>query len=321
MSGTQPEGSNTEGQGPGLGQGQGVHRQGSSSRHREPHPVHPSSSSSQTLASHPDSLDHGLHDGLQLQPRPEHSPDHKTNPTSSLANHREDLRHRLEAGAQRALSPSDLVAPAAPAAPASTTARAHGSHGTAGERAVAATGTATSGLAPPETDVDFPEPSPFSLEAPSHSQEHSGIWRSQNPFEAQHPPRSTSPHVSLPLSPHHLPDNQRSAEPEPLPSSEENPEGIATRADRSSIPFEGHIHADLPPQHHHHLTSIRPFAHAIMAFEKARKFSTGTSVHRRRKMSTLVEKEGAFGPALTVCSCLIPHLPRQYLASKLRALC
>ncbi|OIW25617.1 glycosyltransferase family 4 protein [Coniochaeta ligniaria NRRL 30616] len=36
-----------------------------------------------------------------------------------------------------------------------------------------------------------------------------------------------------------------------------------------------------------------------MAFEKGRKFSTGTSVHRRRKMSTLVEKEGAFGPALT----------------------
>jgi hypothetical protein len=24
-------------------------------------------------------------------------------------------------------------------------------------------------------------------------------------------------------------------------------------------------------------------------------------VHRKRKMSTLVEKEGAFGPALTVC--------------------
>jgi hypothetical protein len=38
-----------------------------------------------------------------------------------------------------------------------------------------------------------------------------------------------------------------------------------------------------------------------MAFEKGRKFSTGTSVHRKRKMSTLVEKEGAFGPALTVC--------------------
>lgn len=37
-----------------------------------------------------------------------------------------------------------------------------------------------------------------------------------------------------------------------------------------------------------------------MAFEKGRKFSTGTSVHRKRQMSTLVEKEGHFGPALTV---------------------
>jgi len=36
-----------------------------------------------------------------------------------------------------------------------------------------------------------------------------------------------------------------------------------------------------------------------MAFEKGRKFSTGTSVHRKRQMSTLVEKEGHFGPALT----------------------
>ncbi|CAK7211470.1 hypothetical protein SCUCBS95973_001126 [Sporothrix curviconia] len=36
-----------------------------------------------------------------------------------------------------------------------------------------------------------------------------------------------------------------------------------------------------------------------MAFKNGRKFSTGTSVHRKRKMSTLVETEGAFGPALT----------------------
>lgn len=49
---------------------------------------------------------------------------------------------------------------------------------------------------------------------------------------------------------------------------------------------------------HHH--SIKPIATAVMAFEKARKFSTGTSVHRKRQMSTLVEKEGHFGPALTV---------------------
>ncbi|KAK0611420.1 glycosyltransferase family 4 protein [Immersiella caudata] len=36
-----------------------------------------------------------------------------------------------------------------------------------------------------------------------------------------------------------------------------------------------------------------------MASEQSRKFSTGTSVHRKRQMSTLVEKEGHFGPALT----------------------
>jgi hypothetical protein len=45
---------------------------------------------------------------------------------------------------------------------------------------------------------------------------------------------------------------------------------------------------------------LRPLVQAIMAFEKGRKFSTGTSVHRKRQMSTLVEKEGQFGPALTV---------------------
>lgn len=36
-----------------------------------------------------------------------------------------------------------------------------------------------------------------------------------------------------------------------------------------------------------------------MPAEPVRKFSTGTSVHRKRQMSTLVEKEGHFGPALT----------------------
>ncbi|OAA58465.1 trehalose synthase [Niveomyces insectorum RCEF 264] len=36
-----------------------------------------------------------------------------------------------------------------------------------------------------------------------------------------------------------------------------------------------------------------------MSFQNSRKFSTGTSVHRKRQMSTLIEKEGAFGPALT----------------------
>ncbi|ERT03363.1 hypothetical protein HMPREF1624_01676 [Sporothrix schenckii ATCC 58251] len=36
-----------------------------------------------------------------------------------------------------------------------------------------------------------------------------------------------------------------------------------------------------------------------MSFKNGRKFSTGTSVHRKRQMSTLVETEGSFGPSLT----------------------
>jgi hypothetical protein len=95
-------------------------------------------------------------------------------------------------------------------------------------------------------------------------------------------------------------DRRVAAELDQLPSVGESADESTGQHDRSSIPFEGHINDDLPKQHH--LKSIRPFVKAIMAFEKGRKFSTGTSVHRRRKMSTLVEKEGAFGPALTVCS-------------------
>lgn len=287
MSGTQSQGSNSE------GPGQDRHHQGDSSRGP-----------------------HGLHGGLQLQPRAEHSSssDPKANPTSPPASHEGDVRHRLEAVAQRALSPSDSVTPEA-TAPASTTARADGSHATPAEAAAAPPRTTSSpGLAPP-ADSSFPEPSPFSLDVPSSSQEQSGIWRSLNPFETQPPPRSTSPSPHLPssVSPHHLAGQQRSAEADHLQTIEDT----ATRADRPSIPFEGHIREALPPQHlqHHHLTNTRPFAEAIMAFEKVRKFSTGTSVHRRRKMSTLVEKEGSFGPALTVCSCLFPRFPRRWRQS------
>ncbi len=53
------------------------------------------------------------------------------------------------------------------------------------------------------------------------------------------------------------------------------------------------------------LKSLRPLVQAVMAFEKGRKFSTGTSVHRKRQMSTLIEKEGHFGPALTVRLILV----------------
>ena len=42
-----------------------------------------------------------------------------------------------------------------------------------------------------------------------------------------------------------------------------------------------------------------------MSLKDGRKFSTGASSHRQRQMSTLVEKEGIFGPSLTVCGNLL----------------
>lgn len=51
-----------------------------------------------------------------------------------------------------------------------------------------------------------------------------------------------------------------------------------------------------------HLGTLRSFILSVMAFEKGRKFSAGASAHRKRQMSTLVEKEGQFGPSLTVCA-------------------
>jgi hypothetical protein len=48
-----------------------------------------------------------------------------------------------------------------------------------------------------------------------------------------------------------------------------------------------------------------------MSGKEVRKFSTGASTHRIRQMSTLVEKEGAFGASLTVSPgvSLFTHLP------------
>ena len=83
-----------------------------------------------------------------------------------------------------------------------------------------------------------------------------------------------------------------SGEPSPLPS------GLATPTeDQTTVK--------------HRSKHIRLLALAIMALEKGRKFSTGTSVHRKRQMSTLVEKEGHFGPALTVSACFLVSRCRQ----------
>ncbi len=45
-----------------------------------------------------------------------------------------------------------------------------------------------------------------------------------------------------------------------------------------------------------------------MAFKEGHDFAQGASAHRKRQMSTLVEKEGHFGPALTVSCRLLPRL-------------
>jgi len=79
---------------------------------------------------------------------------------------------------------------------------------------------------------------------------------------------------------------------------------IAYPRDRGcSIPSLGFAPKSYQPK------SLRPFARSIMALEQGRKFSTGTSVHRKRQMSTLVEKEGHFGPALTVRGYLCVVFP------------
>ncbi|KAJ4291246.1 hypothetical protein N0V88_006246 [Collariella sp. IMI 366227] len=98
------------------------------------------------------------------------------------------------------------------------------------------------------------------------------------------------------VAPPHLPDRDNQ---EDLPSGDPSPASSGTENDVESI-TKSSTHAG---DHHHHQhrphKSIRPFIRAVMAFEKSRKFSTGTSVHRKRQMSTLVEREGHFGPSLT----------------------
>ncbi|KAH7125028.1 hypothetical protein B0J13DRAFT_647177 [Dactylonectria estremocensis] len=63
----------------------------------------------------------------------------------------------------------------------------------------------------------------------------------------------------------------------------------------SSGPGSGY---STPPHKPCRPKSLRPFILSIMAFKKGCKFSTATSVHRKRQMRTIVEKEGHFGPAL-----------------------
>jgi hypothetical protein len=225
-----------------------------------------------------------LRDGLQVRPEPEH----KSNPDPSLAGHEDELRHRLE---EVALAPSNTSTEPAPSSTVEHT-------------------SISSGLETAQINV-VSDPSPLSLVSPSASREPEVLpspqphaytpapLRFQNPFEPEHPPVLISPQPGSSTPPH---DQHQSSHLTHFSREPSHFHGLAHSPNRSQ-PGSG----VLTPTGQHHHKSIRPFVHAVMAFEKGRKFSTGTSVHRKRKMSTLVEKEGAFGPALTVCcSHLLP---------------
>ncbi|KAK4641455.1 hypothetical protein QC761_501750 [Podospora bellae-mahoneyi] len=133
--------------------------------------------------------------------------------------------------------------------------------------------------------------------SPSQAQNGSGSPRfarqlASSPAAIQEQERAISP-LSSPVAPSTL------AQPQQSSSSDRASSLFADPHEQSS----DHTHTDnrSHPDHYNH-KSLRPVVHAVnaaMAFEKGRKFSTGTSVHRKRQMSTLVEKEGHFGPALT----------------------
>lgn len=132
---------------------------------------------------------------------------------------------------------------------------------------------------------------------PSSSEAH----HPASPSISHNPPASSSS-VSAAS---HIPTEATSATPssDGYKSSPQaiNRDHLSSAASGEPPPASSGIATPTDTPHKHSKKSIRPFVHAVMAFEKGRKFSTGTSVHRKRQMSTLVEKEGHFGPALTVC--------------------
>jgi hypothetical protein len=136
----------------------------------------------------------------------------------------------------------------------------------------------------PHRSQQIPDTSSFPLQSPPSV---------QAPLETAHASAINPPLASQTSTSHFQPDSLNNLHRDQVRSLD------------SSEPFPPSSGFATPNQHtnnenNRHPKSIRPLAHAVMAFEKGRKFSTGTSVHRKRQMSTLVEKEGQFGPALTV---------------------
>lgn len=225
--------------------------------------------------------------GLEVQEgaAPPHSP------TPELQLHRSDLRHRLEVEARGSPTPSrDLTgatsSPGQERHHPSTNPEQKRQQQKEGGQAVAQS---TSRAAQPQPKQPW-EPQPSTTPAPPvpsflppSSTAGSQIATSTSASTSTSTPTSSAFHVRI--AEHDYVRSLASGEPSPISSGSATP-------------------STDPTAHRHRPKSLRPFIHAIMAFEKGRKFSTGTSVHRKRQMSTLVEKEGAFGPALTVCSFL-----------------
>lgn len=236
-----------------------------------------------------------LRDGLQVLQEPEHQS--SPGPSPVIEGHEDELRHRLEQVAQAPSESTDTESEA----PSSTTGNTKSSSATAlGVPHVnVADPSRLSPISPKSKGADrvpSPQPHPYSpvplkFHTPSYTQD-ANASVSSSPEDKTVPPTPPGHHhlshlIHLSREPSHLKglahllDHDRYS-----PDRSQAASGQATPT---------------PEAHHHSHNVIRPLVKAIMAFEKGRKFSTGTSVHRKRKMSTLVEKEGAFGPALTVC--------------------
>lgn len=239
----------------------------------------------------------GLRDGLQVLQGPGDPsiPD----PSPVLEGHEDELRHRLEKVAQAPSESTDTDSEApsftmpdksTKSSPATVLGVPHVSVSDA------------SPLSPPSPENNRdPSPQPHSytplplkFHTPSYSLD---LVPSTSPEEKAVPPTPPEQHSHL----SHLIRSTRDAS---------HHKGLSRllEHDRYSPDRSSGQDTPTPQEHHHPHNVIRPLVKAIMAFEKGRKFSASTSVHRKRKMSTLVEKEGAFGPALNVCKLLSPSI-------------
>lgn len=245
-----------------------------------------------------------------------------------------DLRHRVEARGSRPAS-SDLTGPgaaASPAAAATTTPddpRHHQQQETQQPAGALVAQPAAASQPQPQPQQQQQQQAPVKVQdlpsgALSSAPEELPYPTFFDPFVPAEPEVISAPSSSSAGTPApRIVDHDRirslaSGEPSPASSGTATPSDIppnATTAAVSTATTSTTTTSTTTADHHatdhagrRPLKSLRPLVHAVMAFEKSRKFSTGTSVHRKRQMSTLIEKEGHFGPALTVCFYPCLHL-------------